>query len=119
MKKEKGEKSRNKDREARSMNNSMSSVDVSLDSVQVAHARGAQRSSIDTIELTSFNKAKDNDLNSSPHTGKHSSPNVKSTGGIKTSISNKDIKNTKMSGGHTRTHSGGSSAGSESYSTDL
>ncbi|XP_060597555.1 hyccin 2-like isoform X2 [Ruditapes philippinarum] len=119
MKKEKGEKAKNKDKESRNMNNSISSVEMAIDSVQVAHARGGQRSSLDTIELTSFNKGKENDLNSSPHTGKHSSPNVKSTSGLKTSISNKDIKNTKMSSGHTRTHSGGSSAGSENYSTDL
>ncbi|XP_053386662.1 hyccin-like [Mercenaria mercenaria] len=119
MKKEKGEKSRTKEKESRNLNNSISSGEMTLDNVQVAHARGSQRSSIDTIELTSFTKGKDGDLNSSPHTTKHSSPNVKSSSGIKTSISNKDIKNTKMSGGHTRTHSGGSSAGSENYSTDL
>lgn len=115
-KKEKAEKSRNK--ESRNMPTSTSNGDMSLDNVQVAVARGQHRSSIDTIELTSFSKGKESDLNSSPHPAKHSSPVVKSSS-IKTSISNKDIKNTKMASGHTRNLSGGSSAGSENNSTDL
>lgn len=116
--KEKGEKSRTKDKEQRNSTNSTNG-EISIDSVQVAHARGQQRTSIDTIELTSFTKAKDGESNSSPHTSKHSSPMVKSSTGLKTSVSNKDIKNTKIAGGHTRNLSGGSSGGSESYSTDL
>lgn len=119
--KDKGEKSRvkDKDKEPKVLSNSASNGDMSIDTVQVAHARGQQRTSVDTIELTSFVKSKDGELNASPHTVKHSSPMVKSNSGLKTSISNKDIKNTKMAGGHTRNLSGGSSGGSENYSTDL
>lgn len=117
--KEKGEKSRVKDKEPKVLSNSASNGDMSIDTVQVAHARGQQRTSVDTIELTSFAKSKDGELNASPHTVKHNSPMVKSNSGLKTSISNKDIKNTKMAGGHTRNLSGGSSGGSENYSTDL
>lgn len=89
--------------------------------IDATQATGVKhRNSLDTIELTSFTKGKDIESvhGSSPHPSKHNSPLVKSSAGIRTSISNKDIKNAKIASGHVRSLSGGS-GGSEEFSTNL
>lgn len=95
-----------------------------VDSVQTVIARGQQRTSVDSIEMQAYtknpshalNSSREESLSASPFSGKHPSPQVK-TSGMKTSISNKDIKNTKAAG-HIR-HLSGGSVGSENLSTDL
>ena len=124
-KKEKGEKSRLKD--SRTSDISVKSAVMNgdtIDSVQTVVARGQQRTSVDSIELQPFtknpshsiNSSRDESLSSSPFAAKLSSPVVKSSA-MRTSISNKDIKNTKATG-HAR-HLSGGSLGSENLSTDL
>ena len=133
-KKEKGEKSRIKEKEKDSRMSDVSLKSAvmngdTIDSVQTVVTRGQQRTSIDSIELQPFtknpshsinthsiNSSREESLSSSPFAAKHSSPVVKGSA-MKTSISNKDIKNTKATG-HARQLSGGST-GSEHLSTDL
>ena len=124
-KKEKGEKSRAKD-----MRNSDAALKSgvmngdTIDSVQTVIARGQQRTSVDSVEMQTYtkntshaiNSSKDESLAPSSFSGKHQSPLGK-TSGMKNSISNKDIKNTKATG-HVR-HGSGGSVGSENLSTDL
>ncbi|KAL4217499.1 hypothetical protein ACF0H5_023948 [Mactra antiquata] len=99
LRKEKAEKVR---KESKTINTSATNGDTSSDNIQVAVVRGQQRTSMDTIELTSYTKSKDGS-DASPHPGKHSSSMVKSSSGTKMSISNKEVKNTKS--GHTRNSS--------------
>ena len=94
----------------------------STDGVQVSVTRGQQRTVVDTIEMTAFSKRDGESLNVtvSPYQTKHASPIVKSTSVMKQSVSNKDLKTTKLSAssGHSRNPSAGSGE-SENHSTDL
>lgn len=120
-KKEKAaEKSRAKEsRGSANLNNSsLSNGDTSIDAVQVAVARGQQRTSVDMIELTQYTKSKETDSSSSPFPSKHTSQATKSSTSMKTSSSNKDIKNAKLSTSDSRNLITGSN-GTESFSTDL
>ena len=125
IKKEKGDKSRVKEMKNTEVVLKSGGINGdSVDSVQTVIARGQQRTSVDNVEMQSYSKnmshtlnsTRDESLTSSSFSGKHSSPLVK-TSGMKNSISNKDIKNTKAAG-HVR-HASGGSVGSESLSTDL
>ena len=127
IKKEKGEKSRLKEKDSKTSDVSLKSAVMNgdtIDSVQTVVTRGQQRTSVDSIELQPFSKnpshsinsSRDESLSSSPFAAKHSSPVVKSSA-MRNSISNKDIKNTKATG-HAR-HLSGGSVGSEHLSTDL
>lgn len=125
VKKDKGEKSR-----AKEIRNSDASVKSgvmngdTVDSVQTIVSRGQQRTSVDSIELQPFTKTPPHSMTSTREesltplsfSGKHSSPVVKGSA-MRTSISNKDIKNAKAAG-HAR-HLSGGSVGSENLSTDL
>lgn len=119
-KKEKAaEKSKVKEtRGAANLNSSNLSNGDTVDSVQVAIARGQQRTNVDTLELTQFTKSKDSDSNSSPFAGKHAIQTTKPNSSVKTSVSNKDIKSSKLPSSESRNLSGGS-PNSETFSTDL
>jgi len=108
-------------------NSSVSNGDNSIDSVAVAVIKGQTRTAMDSIELTGFSKGRDANVNksrdstdggSSPHPSKHTPSSAKPPSTMKTSISNKDIKNAKQNSGHARNLSAGST-GSENQSTDL
>lgn len=115
IKKEKGEKTRKETKSAVSSNGD------TLPDIQPPVTKGQPRASSDSIELTSFTKSKDSESahSSSPHPSKHSSPLVKSSSGLRTSISNKDIKNTKATSGHSRNLSAGSGSSEPDFSTNL
>jgi len=101
------------------LNNSSLSNGDTVDSIQVAVVRGQQRSNIDSIELNQFTKSKDIDSSASPYTGKHAIQTSKSnSSNMKTSVSNKDIKNGKQTSNESKTHSGATTT-SETFSTDL
>ena len=126
LKRDKGDKSKAKESKV-SESRSMTNGDTPSDGVQVTVTshRGQQRTVVDSVEMTAFKKSTSHakeiaETNSIPYSGKHNSPNVKANSAMKTSVSNKDIKNAKMtsSNSHTRNLSGGS-GGSEPFSTDL
>lgn len=99
-------------------NSSLSNGDTSVEGIQVAVVRGQQRTNVDSLELTQFTKSKDSDSNTSPFSGKHAVQPSKSLTSMKTSISNKDIKNAKNPTTESR-NSSGATVSSETYSTDL
>ncbi|WAR09928.1 HYCCI-like protein [Mya arenaria] len=125
-----GDRSKAKESRTNSgMNNSIISIsDQSSDNLTVAVIKGQQRNSVDSIEMAGFIKTKETTSNksrdsidggSSPFIAKHVTASSAKTGsGMKTSISNKDIKNAKQTSGHSRNLSGDSAA-SENQSTDL